>query len=87
MSCHSHSSRAFSRVYTFGPTFRAENSQSRRHLAEFHMVEAEVSFTESLEDLTKVPYSIVPENSKALWHWSMEDTGENVNLSTACQSA
>uniref|UniRef100_A0A673AQ86 Asparaginyl-tRNA synthetase 2, mitochondrial n=1 Tax=Sphaeramia orbicularis TaxID=375764 RepID=A0A673AQ86_9TELE len=47
-------SRAFSRVYTFGPTFRAENSQSRRHLAEFYMVEAEVSFTQSLEDLTKV---------------------------------
>lgn len=46
--------RAFSRVYTFGPTFRAENSQSRRHLAEFYMVEAEISFTESLEDLTKV---------------------------------
>ncbi|XP_022604632.1 probable asparagine--tRNA ligase, mitochondrial [Seriola dumerili] len=47
-------SGAFSRVYTFGPTFRAENSQSRRHLAEFYMVEAEVSFTQSLEDLTKV---------------------------------
>uniref|UniRef100_A0A8D2ZJC0 asparagine--tRNA ligase n=1 Tax=Scophthalmus maximus TaxID=52904 RepID=A0A8D2ZJC0_SCOMX len=47
-------SGAFSGVYTFGPTFRAENSQSRRHLAEFYMVEAEVSFTQSLEDLTKV---------------------------------
>lgn len=47
-------SGAFSNVYTFGPTFRAENSQSRRHLAEFYMVEAEVSFTRSLEDLTKV---------------------------------
>ncbi|KAM4567035.1 asparaginyl-tRNA synthetase [Odontesthes bonariensis] len=47
-------SGAFSRVYTFGPTFRAENSQSRRHLAEFFMVEAEISFTQSLEDLTKV---------------------------------
>lgn len=47
-------SGAFSRVYTFGPTFRAENSQSRRHLAEFYMVEAEISFTESLEDLTEV---------------------------------
>ncbi|XP_056297002.1 probable asparagine--tRNA ligase, mitochondrial isoform X2 [Pseudoliparis swirei] len=46
-------SGAFSKVYTFGPTFRAENSQSRRHLAEFYMVEAEVSFTQSLEDLTK----------------------------------
>ncbi|XP_070761554.1 asparaginyl-tRNA synthetase isoform X2 [Enoplosus armatus] len=54
MPCHSFSSRAFSRVYTFGPTFRAENSQSRRHLAEFYMVEAEVSFTQSLEDLAKV---------------------------------
>ncbi|XP_033968983.1 probable asparagine--tRNA ligase, mitochondrial [Trematomus bernacchii] len=47
-------SGAFSKVYTFGPTFRAENSQSRRHLAEFYMVEAEVSFAQSLEDLTKV---------------------------------
>lgn len=47
-------SGAFSRVYTFGPTFRAENSQSRRHLAEFYMVEAEIAFTQSIEDLTKV---------------------------------
>lgn len=51
-------SRAFSKVYTFGPTFRAENSQSRRHLAEFYMVEGELSFTQSIEDLTEVLYSI-----------------------------
>uniref|UniRef100_A0A3P8Z8S1 asparagine--tRNA ligase n=1 Tax=Esox lucius TaxID=8010 RepID=A0A3P8Z8S1_ESOLU len=45
---------AFPGVFSFGPTFRAENSQSRRHLAEFFMVEAEISFTQSLEDLMKV---------------------------------
>ncbi|TVQ42278.1 MAG: asparagine--tRNA ligase [Gloeocapsa sp. DLM2.Bin57] len=35
---------AFSRVYTFGPTFRAENSNTSRHLAEFWMVEPEMAF-------------------------------------------
>ncbi|XP_029898214.1 probable asparagine--tRNA ligase, mitochondrial isoform X3 [Aquila chrysaetos chrysaetos] len=45
---------AFTHVFTFGPTFRAENSQSCRHLAEFYMVEAELSFTESLEDIMQV---------------------------------
>ncbi|XP_023572502.1 probable asparagine--tRNA ligase, mitochondrial isoform X2 [Octodon degus] len=47
-------SGAFTRVFTFGPTFRAENSQSRRHLAEFYMVEAEISFIENLQDLMQV---------------------------------
>ena len=41
---------ALSRVYTFGPTFRAENSNTARHLAEFWMVEPEVAFCE-LDDL------------------------------------
>ncbi|NWY53434.1 SYNM protein, partial [Chionis minor] len=45
---------AFTHVFTFGPTFRAENSQSRRHLAEFYMVEAELAFTESLQDVMQV---------------------------------
>jgi asparaginyl-tRNA synthetase len=35
---------ALSKVYTFGPTFRAENSNTARHLAEFWMVEPEISF-------------------------------------------
>jgi asparaginyl-tRNA synthetase len=37
---------ALSRVYTFGPTFRAENSNTSRHLAEFWMVEPEVAFAD-----------------------------------------
>lgn len=37
---------AMSRVYTFGPTFRAENSNTSRHLAEFWMVEPEVAFAD-----------------------------------------
>lgn len=37
---------AFSEVYTFGPTFRAENSNTPRHLAEFWMVEPEMAFYE-----------------------------------------
>jgi asparaginyl-tRNA synthetase len=40
---------AFSRVYTFGPTFRAENSNTPRHLAEFWMIEPEMAFYQ-LED-------------------------------------
>jgi len=34
------------RVYTFGPTFRAENSNTSRHLAEFWMIEPEVAFAD-----------------------------------------
>ncbi len=37
---------AFSEVYTFGPTFRAENSHTSRHLAEFWMIEPEVAFAD-----------------------------------------
>ena len=37
---------AMSRVYTFGPTFRAENSNTRRHLAEFWMIEPELAFAD-----------------------------------------
>jgi len=39
---------AFGRVYTFGPTFRAENSNTSRHLAEFWMVEPEMAFCDLL---------------------------------------
>jgi asparaginyl-tRNA synthetase len=41
---------ALSKVYTFGPTFRAENSNTSRHLAEFWMIEPEIAFAD-LDDL------------------------------------
>lgn len=41
---------ALSRVYTFGPTFRAENSNTSRHLAEFWMIEPEIAFATLKED-------------------------------------
>ncbi len=42
---------ALGRVYTFGPTFRAENSNTRRHLSEFWMVEPEMAFADLEDDL------------------------------------
>ncbi|MGL4589400.1 MAG: asparagine--tRNA ligase [Mycoplasmatales bacterium] len=50
---------AFSNVYTFGPTFRAENSNTTRHAAEFWMIEPEMAFTDlngiikNIEDVLK----------------------------------
>ena len=41
---------ALSKVYTFGPTFRAENSNTSRHLAEFWMVEPEIAFADLDDD-------------------------------------
>lgn len=41
---------AMSRVYTFGPTFRAENSHTSRHLAEFWMIEPELAFADLDDD-------------------------------------
>jgi asparaginyl-tRNA synthetase len=48
----------FSEIYTFGPTFRAENSNTARHLAEFWMIEPEVAFSD-LEDNMNLAESFV----------------------------
>lgn len=56
---------AMSKVYTFGPTFRAENSNTSRHLAEFWMVEPEIAFADLhadadlAEDMLKYIYAAV----------------------------
>lgn len=61
---------AFKDVYTFGPTFRAENSNTARHAAEFWMVEPEIAFADLednmklAEDMMKYIISYVLENAK-----------------------
>ncbi len=42
---------AFGDVYTFGPTFRAENSNTQRHAAEFWMIEPEIAFADLIDDM------------------------------------
>ncbi|MBX3707879.1 MAG: asparagine--tRNA ligase [Pseudomonadales bacterium] len=49
---------ALSKVYTFGPTFRAENSNTSRHLAEFWMIEPEVAFAD-LDDNARLAESFL----------------------------
>lgn len=52
------------KVYTFGPTFRAENSKSRLHLSEFYMVEAEAAFTDKIEQLVDIIERLIKQVSK-----------------------
>lgn len=60
---------AFRNIYTFGPTFRAENSNTTRHAAEFWMIEPEIAFAdladdmELAEDMLKFVISYVLENA------------------------
>jgi asparaginyl-tRNA synthetase len=54
---------AFGKVYTLGPTFRAEKSKTRRHLTEFWMLEPEAAFAE-LEDILSLAEQLVSEQSK-----------------------
>jgi len=64
---------AFGDVYTFGPTFRAENSNTSRHLAEFWMLEPEISFAD-LEDLLR----LVEDMIKYVTKYCMEQAPEEM---------
>ncbi|XP_018565179.1 probable asparagine--tRNA ligase, mitochondrial [Anoplophora glabripennis] len=55
-----------SKVYTLGPTFRAENSRSRLHLSEFYMLEAEVAFLDKIEDVMVIIEEFMKNVTKTL---------------------
>eukprot|EP00105_Crassostrea_gigas_P035790 XP_019919938.1 PREDICTED: probable asparagine--tRNA ligase, mitochondrial [Crassostrea gigas] len=62
-----------SKVYTFSPAFRAERSQTSNHLAEFYMIEAELSFTECLEDIMQVMEGLVKSLTREVMETSADD--------------
>ena len=70
---------AFSKVYTFGPTFRAENSNTPRHLAEFWMIEPEMAFYE-LEDNMR----LAEEFLKYIIRYVLEHCREDLEFFNQC---
>lgn len=63
---------AMSKVYTFGPTFRAENSNTSRHLAEFWMIEPEIAFA-SLSDAADLAEQLLKYVLKAVLEERADD--------------
>jgi asparaginyl-tRNA synthetase len=68
---------AFSDIYTFGPTFRAENSNTARHLAEFWMIEPEVAFND-LEDNANLAEAFI----KYVIRFAMDNNKEDLEFLT-----
>ena len=66
---------AFSEIYTFGPTFRAENSNTARHLAEFWMVEPEMAFCDIEDNM-----NLAEELLKYLIHYAMDNNREDIEF-------
>jgi len=66
---------AFSKVYTFGPTFRAENSNTSRHLAEFWMVEPEMAFCDLQGDM-----DLAEEFLKYIFKYVLENCPEDMEF-------
>ncbi|OXS15033.1 asparagine--tRNA ligase [Zobellella denitrificans] len=63
---------ALSKIYTFGPTFRAENSNTSRHLAEFWMIEPEVAFAD-LNDIAALAEDMLKYVFRAVLEERMDD--------------
>lgn len=63
------------KIYTFGPTFRAENSNTPRHLAEFWMIEPEVAFNEIEENM-----ALAQDFIQYCVRWALEKCTDDVNF-------
>lgn len=66
---------AFNKVYTFGPTFRAENSNTPRHAAEFWMIEPEIAFADLNTNM-----NLAEEMMKYIIDYVMENAPEEMNF-------
>ena len=66
---------ALGQIYTFGPTFRAENSNTPRHLAEFWMVEPEVAFAD-IDDLTALEEEFI----KFCVQWALDNCRDDLEF-------
>ncbi|XP_062563694.1 probable asparagine--tRNA ligase, mitochondrial [Armigeres subalbatus] len=66
-------SHGLGKVYTFGPTFRAENSKSPIHLSEFYMLELEEAFMDSLDELAERIESILKYVTKSILDAAADD--------------
>lgn len=67
--------RSLTKVYTIGPTFRAENSKSRLHLSEFYMIEAEQAFIDNTDELL----SVIEKSTSTVVEKLLEDSGNEID--------
>ena len=66
---------ALGSIYTFGPTFRAENSNTPRHLAEFWMIEPEVAFNDLLDNM-----DLAEEFIKYCIKWALDNCADDIKF-------
>ena len=66
---------ALGQIYTFGPTFRAENSNTPRHLAEFWMIEPEVAFNDITDNM-----ELAEEFIKFCVQWALDNCREDIQF-------
>lgn len=69
---------ALGKIYTFGPTFRAENSNTPRHLAEFWMIEPEVAFNDLQDNM-----DLAEEMMKYLIGYALENCADDIAFLTS----